>query len=233
MSFNSIKNNMANSIFQTKQQNFVNINSANNENHENHENHRINESNANEFRPGSLYLIIGPMYSGKTTNILDLYKKYTFLEKETLVINYAEDTRYHSSMLSTHDKNMIPCTNLLELSELTKPEFTNKYEIILINEGQFFPDLKSTVIELVEKYNKTVYVTGLDGDFKRNPFPQMVELIPLCDDIIKTKSFCKKCKNGNLALFSHRITSETAIKVIGSDNYIPLCRKCYIDLNKK
>ena len=99
-------------------------------------------------------------------------------------------------------------------------------KIILINEGQFFPDLYDTVIKMI-KDNKKVYIAGLDGDFQRKKFGQMLDLIPLCDTITKLTSLCNICKNGNLGIFSKRITNEIEQTVIGSNNYIPVCRTCY------
>ena len=182
-------------------------------------------------KTGSLTLIIGPMYSGKTSSILDLYRKYGFSKINTLVVNFEEDKRYHESMMSTHDKNMIPCVNVIKLKDIMTPENISNNEVFLINEGQFFDDLHECVIELVEKYNKTIYVCGLDGDFKRNGFEQIISLIPLADEVIKKYSICKGCEDGTRALFSHRITNEQEVKVIGADNYIPLCRKCYLQHN--
>lgn len=185
----------------------------------------------NMGKTGTLSLIIGPMYSGKTSTILDLYRKYGFSKISTMVINYAEDTRYHDTKLSTHDKIMIPCVNTMKIRDIMTDDVLEDYDVFLINEGQFFPDLKICVMELVETYNKTVYVCGLDGDFKRNPFNQIVDLIPLCDEVVKKYSICKGCENGTRALFSHRTSNEKTVKVIGSSNYIPLCRKCYLGHN--
>ena len=182
-------------------------------------------------KTGSLTLIIGPMYSGKTSSILDLYRKYGFSKINTLVVNFEEDKRYHESMMSTHDKTMIPCINVLNIRDIMTPENISNNQVFLINEGQFFNDLHECVIELVETHNKTVYVCGLDGDFKRNGFEQIISLIPLADEIVKKYSICKGCEDGTRALFSHRITNETEVKVIGSDNYIPLCRTCYLRYN--
>ena len=150
---------------------------------------------------------------------------------KTFVINYAEDTRYHDTMLSTHDSIMIPCKNIFKIKDIMTDDIISNNEVFLINEGQFFDDLKDNVMLLVEKYKKNVYVCGLDGDFKRNGFEQIISLIPLADDIIKKYSICKSCSNGTRALFSHRISNEEQVKVIGAENYIPLCRKCYINYN--
>jgi thymidine kinase len=181
---------------------------------------------------GYLELIAGPMYSGKTSKLLDIYKKYNFCGMKTLVINYAEDTRYSPDMLSTHERIMIPCvrgSSLNEVAELTDGSPTEEFmkaSIILINEGQFFKDIVPWVTSAVEKHNKTVYVCGLDGDFQRNRFGDWLDLVPLCDKITKLHSFCSVCKR-KPAIFSYRVSDETTQKLIGSDSYIPLCRFCY------
>jgi len=187
---------------------------------------------------GYLGLFIGPMYSGKTSKLIELYKQFSFCGVNTMTINYAEDTRYSDSMLSTHDMNMIPCIMATTLSEVAnivgqkredveKDNEFNNARIILINEGQFFKDIVEWVTKAVCEYNKCVYICGLDGDFKRQLFGNWLDLIPLCDTVKKLHSFCNGCKKRQ-ALFSHRISSEKEQKVIGSDaKYVPLCRKCY------
>ena len=77
------------------------------------------------------------------------------------------------------------------------------------------------------EYNKKVYVCGLDGDFKRQKFGQILDLIPLCDKVTKLTSLCSICKNGTPGIFSKRISSEEEQTLVGSDNYIPVCRTCY------
>ena len=77
------------------------------------------------------------------------------------------------------------------------------------------------------KYNKKVYICGLDGDFERKKFGQILDLIPMCDKVTKLTSLCSQCKDGTPGIFSMRLTNETAQTVVGSDNYIPVCRKCY------
>ena len=84
---------------------------------------------------------------------------------------------------------------------------------------------------MVENHNKIVYICGLDGDFKREKFGEILDLIPYCDKVTKLNSFCSKCRNGKKGLFSCRVSKETEQVVIGSDNYKPLCRKCYLSLS--
>ena len=174
---------------------------------------------------GYLELILGPMFSGKTTRLVQHYKKYTYIGRKVFVINYAEDVRYDNVLLSTHDKIMIPCKFASTISEMESDIKEN--DIILINEGQFFSDIYESVLYMVENLGKTVIICGLDGDFKRNRFGRLLDLIPYCDEVTKFTSLCAICKNGKPGIFSHRISNETSQVVIGSDNYQPLCRKCY------
>ena len=180
--------------------------------------------------PAYLELILGPMFSGKTTKLLEIYKQNVFCQIETVVINHAADTRYHESMLSTHDKRMIPCIQLNKFSDLddSQKKMVDGSQVILINEGQFFEDLIEFVKEMLQ-FSKTIYIAGLDGDFQRKKFGQLLDLIPLCDKVTKLNSLCSRCKNGTPGIFSMRLTSEKQQTLVGSENYIPVCRICYQD----
>ena len=183
----------------------------------------------NNIEDGYLELWTGPMYSGKTSKILELYKQFTFCGISNCVINYEEDNRYcDASFMSTHDKIMIPCVKGLSILKIleTNKEKVNESEVILINEGQFFKDI-DTVIHLVEDLHKRVYICGLDGDFKKNKIGSLLDLIPHCDNVYKLKSLCSECRDGKSGLFSYRITDETDQVVIGVENYKPVCRACF------
>ena len=179
---------------------------------------------------GYLEIFIGPMFSGKTSKIIDLYKQYSFCNIPLAVINHSSDTRYDDTMLSTHDKIMIPCIQTETLTRVTNE--IAKVDVILINEGQFFEDLYDFVVDML-KMNKKIYVSGLDGDFKRTKFGKILDLIPLCDKVTKMTSLCSLCKNGTPGLFSMRLTNEKEQMLIGSSNYIPVCRYCYEENEKK
>jgi thymidine kinase len=184
---------------------------------------------------GYLGIYLGPMFSGKTTKLIQLYKTRKYIGKNIVVLNYINDKRYHDKMLSTHDRIMIPCILIEDLKDVWKNQNNEHYEkihnadTILINEGQFFKNLFEIVLEMVEKEKKEIHICGLDGDFKRNIFGELLKLIPYCDCVEKLTSLCALCKDGTPGLFSHRITKEDEQIVVGSDNYIPLCRKCYMN----
>ena len=96
---------------------------------------------------GFLKLIIGPMYSGKTTKIIEVYN--IIKKNNPIVINYYQDKRYDPKLLSSHDKIKIPCIQLENISQIFANEKINDTEFVLINEGQFFTDLKDSVTKLV------------------------------------------------------------------------------------
>jgi thymidine kinase len=180
-----------------------------------------------------LELIIGPMFSGKTSKLLDIYKECNFCNIKCVIINHSLDTRYTDTMVSTHDSNMAPCIFTDQLSKIWDfeqnifNEELEKADVILINEGQFFDNLYTVVYNMLSQ-QKIIYICGLDGDFERKKFGCILDLIPICDKVTKLNSLCSKCKDGTPGIFSMRITNETEQTLIGSDNYIPVCRKCYV-----
>ena len=177
---------------------------------------------------GMLHMFVGPMYSGKTSKLHELYKQFMFCGVPTQVINYIEDTRYTDSPeLATHDMAMIPCTMASAMSEIALSSGPDSTQVYLINEGQFFADIAQWTKTAVSRpYNKKVYICGLDGDFERNVFGDWLSLIAYSDSVTKLRSICCDCRKSD-AIFSYRLTDQKEQKVIGSSSYIPLCRHCY------
>lgn len=194
---------------------------------------------------GYLEIILGPMFSGKTSRLIEIYNKCKISNIDCVIINHSSDDRFtNKENLISHDGKEVPCIlsdNIFKIIEEIQLDFKEQSEyssavknakVILINEGQFFDDIKESVLLLVEQLKKYVYVCGLDGDFKRNTFGNLLSLIPYCDNVTKLPSLCKLCQNGKIALFSHRITNSLSQKLVGdTDLYIPLCRKCYLEKN--
>jgi thymidine kinase len=156
-----------------------------------------------------------------------------------LYINNSLDDRSDSD-ISTHNPlinkeynfeniKTIKTDNLYKIDN----NFLNDFMVIAIDEAQFFIGLKNFVLDLVEKKGKRVIVAGLNGDFNREIFGEITSLISYCDRITKLSSFCKTCASNKKikdAHFSHRINKNKEKICIGSsDQYIPLCRECYIN----
>lgn len=181
-------------------------------------------------------LILGPMFAGKTSHLINIYNYCIKAGFKALVLNHSLDTRYGTNVLSTHDKISVPCIQVTMLSEIfeTNLKAFNEADVILINEGQFFEDLVTFCIYCTEhiKKPKQIHVAGLDGDFERKKFGKILELIPYCNSVTKLTPICRNCNNGISALFTHRISSESEQTCIGTNNYISLCRDCYISKTK-
>ena len=181
---------------------------------------------------GYLKIILGPMTSGKTTELIKEYNRHVAGGFNCCFINHSTDDRYGSgnSKTSTHNKSVVTNTfscEKLDYLMLDEPERIDPFDVFFINEGQFFSDLKFYVDYLVNRKNKKVYVCGLDGDFRREKFGTLLDIIPICDDIIKLKALCIKCKKSE-AIFTHRLTNEKEQTIVGgSESYCALCRSCY------
>jgi thymidine kinase len=173
---------------------------------------------------GYLDLILGPMFSGKTSYLIEQYHIH-FMSSRLLVINHKSDNRYTTkSEMVSHNNISIPCTLISSFSELTLD--MNHYDRILINEGQLFPDLYEFVMKQVYENKKYIYIAGLDGDYKRNPIGQIHQLISHADSILKLQGKCAIC-NKKPSIFTLRITDNKEQILIGTDQYKPVCRTCF------
>lgn len=185
-----------------------------------------------ENESGYLELIIGPMFAGKSTELMRVINMYKILNKNILIINHSLNSRYEcdNSVIVTHDQKKIKnCHVCNELSSITDT-FINDFDVVIIEELQFFNDAFENVIRYVDKLKKHVIVASLDGDFNREPFGDVLKLIPHCDNIKKLKALCKKCNNGNEALFSKRIVNNGDKTLIGAGEcYEAVCRFHYFN----
>jgi thymidine kinase len=176
----------------------------------------------------SLDITLGPMFSGKTTELNRKAKRFRIISNNVLVINHSSDNRYGSASDTLSHDNCFSCpsvpTNRLE-SLYKNPMFTNaKY--VLINEAQFFPDLYDFCKKAVDTFGKHVSVFGLDGDFQRKPFGEILKIIPLANSVTKLTALCKVCGDGTPGLFTKRTTNQCEqVLVGGAECYQAVCRR--------
>jgi thymidine kinase len=179
---------------------------------------------------GYLELIIGPMYAGKSTELIRIINRYKCLNKNIIIINHTLNNRYGSDGITTHNKekieNCISISNLRDIQE----NLIAKCDVIIIEELQFFADAYATIIDWCDIKGKTVIAAGLDGDFLRNPFGDVLRLIPHAEKVTKLSALCKKCGDGTVACFSKRTVNNDKKTLIGSDEfYEAVCRKHYLE----
>ncbi|GIX78626.1 thymidine kinase, cytosolic [Caerostris extrusa] len=139
---------------------------------------------------GHVQVIFGPMFSGKTTELIRRLKKYQIANHKCLIIKYPHDTRYSEKEISTHDKQTLDAVSVGILSDLKNQ--TEHYSVIGIDEGQFFSDIVSFSEEMANN-GKIVIVAALDGTYQRKGFSNILQLIPLAENVIKLTSVCMLC----------------------------------------
>eukprot|EP00055_Hartaetosiga_balthica_P007150 m.24196 g.24196 ORF g.24196 m.24196 type:complete len:231 (-) comp5628_c0_seq1:360-1052(-) len=172
---------------------------------------------------GSIHLIFGPMFSGKSTELIRRMKRYSIADHDCVVIKYSKDTRYGDGV-RTHDSQHLSAVACSKLEEIM--DSLDDIDVIGIDEGQFFPDVVS-FSETMANLGKHVIIAALDGTFQRKPFNNILELVPLAEKVVKLNAVCMQCKNEEAA-FSKRIGAETEVEVIGgTDKYLAVCRECY------
>jgi thymidine kinase len=174
-------------------------------------------------------IIIGCMFSGKSTELIRRISRYEAIGYKVLVINHELDTRTDYAIQTHSDIRY----SAIKSSRLMTPIFINSNEfndakVIGIDEAQFFPDLREFAL-FCEAHDKILIMSGLSGDFMRRPFGHILECIPLCDDVCLLSAMDMRDNDGSSAIFSKRISSTTELTDIGaSDKYIAVSRKNYL-----
>ena len=181
---------------------------------------------------GELNLVIGPMFSGKSTELLRIYNKYKRNYK-IIVINHKKDTRYGENTVNTHNNDSIVSINVNNLENINIIKKINSFDIILIDEGQFFDDLYIFCKNIVDNFKKIIYIFGLSGDTNREKFGQILDIIPICDNITHLKSICNICSHINAPFTLRKTNNKDQLLVGGSDEYMAVCRVCWLSNNKR
>ena len=177
----------------------------------------------------SIDIITGPMFSGKTTELVRRLTIFAEARMRVLYVTSTLDTRqFISHNKSVTASNMAVATTDLLANIL---DIAITYDVIGIDEAQFFDDLLEISVELAEKHSRKVIIAGLNSDFRREKFGKICDLVPVCDNITKLYPFCDTCAREKIltpALFSKRTTKSCdKISIGASDSYIPVCRSCY------
>lgn len=172
---------------------------------------------------GKITLVTGSMFSGKSSELLRQIKRFEQARKRCLLLKYCHDTRYSKDCVSTHDKQMMFATSCSRLEEVG--DLWRRYDVIGIDEGQFFPDLMSFA-EAAANAGKTVVIAALDGTFQRKPFGDVCNMLPLTEEFQKLSAVCHTC--GSDAPFSKRLSADLRVELIGGEDlYVPMCRACF------
>jgi thymidine kinase len=178
---------------------------------------------------GRIELIIGCMYSGKTTDFMRRVMMYKTLNRKMIIITHSSDTRYtDAGYIANHNYEKMKAKHTTKLFDLSNNNEYVEASVVFIEEAQFFPDLFEFVLNAANNDDKTVIISGLDGDFQLAPFEQVVKLIPHAESVTKLTALCKRCGDGTPACFSKRLVKCTERELVGSEGvYTAVCRKHY------
>jgi thymidine kinase len=189
------------------------------------------ENNVNQqSKLGWIEVICGSMFSGKTEELIRRLKRVEFANQKAIIFKPITDVRYSKSKVVSHDSNeieSIPVKSSSDIENLSK-----EVDVVALDEAQFFDDDIVRVCNNLANSGKRVIVAGLDMDFEGNPFGPMPNLMAVAEFVTKVHAICTQ--TGNLANFSHRISKNKDLVLLGErEEYEPLSRNAFNEKLKK
>ncbi|HLG78352.1 MAG TPA: thymidine kinase [Ktedonobacteraceae bacterium] len=182
-------------------------------------------------QPGSITVICGCMFSGKTDELIRLVRRALYARKRVQVFKTALDTRTDNTVISTHDGvrfQAIAVPDARTLETLLDP----RVHVVGIEEVQFFDEAIVPLCQRLADRGIDVVVAGLDQDFRGMPFGVMPTLLALAENVIKLHAICKVC--GGEATRTQRLVNgrpaswnEPTILIGAEETYEARCRRCH------
>ena len=175
-------------------------------------------------KAGSIEVICGSMFSGKTEELIRRMKRAQFAKQKVEIYKPCIDVRYSEDEVVSHDSHSIPSTPIDSPASMLL--LSSDVEVVGIDEAQFFDDTIIEVVQTLANRGVRVIIAGLDTDFMGKPFGPMPALMAVAEEVQKVHAICVKC--GSPANHSHRLSENDQLVVLGeTDIYEPLCRHCY------
>lgn len=183
-------------------------------------------------KPGWIEVVCGPMFAGKTEELIRRVKRMDFAKKKYIIFKPVIDDRYSISEVVSHSQRKVQAINISNSKEMAA-YITEDIEAVLIDEVQFFDEAVLEVCRTLANQGLRVICAGLDCDFRGNPFPIVANLLAMAEQITKLTAICVCC--GNEATMTQRIINglparyqDPTILVGEKESYEPGCRKCHV-----
>lgn len=177
-----------------------------------------------EIKINKLIVNTGSMFSGKSRELQRQGERHTIAGHKVAYITPSMDKRYGEGVVSTHKGTKVPAIPV-DINVSILGSIPDGTQVVCIDEVQFFKGEILTDILLLLEEGVTVYVSGLDMDFRGEPFPTTMQLMAHADEVHKYHAVCEGC--GEDAIYSVRTSDGTDVVELGEkDKYVPLCRKC-------
>ena len=180
---------------------------------------------------GQIEIICGPMFAGKTEELIRRANRLEYAKKKYLVFKPTIDDRYSTTEIVSHSKYRKNSISV-KRSEQILGYITDEIKAVIIDEVQFFDENIINVAEYLADKGLRVICGGLDCDFKGNPFPIVANLLARAESVTKLNAICNVC--GNPATRTQRIIDgqpayedDPIILVGATEAYEPRCRCCH------
>ena len=188
------------------------------------------EKSNNGERSGWIEVICGSMFSGKTEELIRRLKRARIAQQKVEIFKPSVDTRYDEEDVVSHDENSVRSTPVQSSSQILL--MANDFDVVGIDEAQFFDDELSAVCNTLANNGIRVIVAGLDMDYLGKPFGPIPALLATAEFVTKVHAICPYC--GDLANYTHRTVAQEGLVMLGeAESYEPLCRKHYLEFRKK
>ena len=185
---------------------------------------------AGEHTSGSIEVICGCMFSGKTEELIRRLRRATIAKQNVEIFKPAIDTRYDGDDVVSHNKTSIRSTPVQFASDILL--LAGDSDVIGIDEAQFFDDQIVDVCRKLANSGKRVIVAGLDMDAYGKPFGPMPYLLAIAEFVTKLHAIC--AISGSLASFSYKLTeSEKTVELGETDIYEARNRKYFYEGQKE
>ena len=185
------------------------------------------ESNNNS---GYIEVVCGSMFSGKTEELIRRINRVKIAGQPYRVFKPKVDNRYSDTKVVSHSNSEINSVVVNASHEILV--LAEGYDVIGVDEVQFFDDDIVDVCTHLANSGKRVIVAGLDMDYSGKPFGPMAGLLSVAEYVTKVKAICMDCSA--LSNFSYRLGESEEVVMLGEKKeYIPLCRKCFNKRNNE
>lgn len=185
-------------------------------------------------KPGWIEVICGPMFAGKTEELIRRVRRMDFAKKNYVIFKPTIDDRYSLTDVVSHNQKKVRAISISKSFEI-EPYITEQIEAVIIDEVQFLDESIVETCRTLANHGMRVIVAGLDCDFRGNPFPNVANLLAMAESITKLTAICVTC--GDDATKTQRIIngkpakySDPTILVGEKESYEPRCRKCHVVL---
>ena len=174
---------------------------------------------------GWIEVIAGPMFSGKSEELIRRVTRYHLARIPTQTFKPALDTRYAETEVVSHSRLSTEAQPVTDSAELLRA-VEDRTIVVGIDEGQFFDDGLVEVAEILAGAGKNLIIAGLDLDYLGRPFEPIPALMLRAEYVTKSLAVCHRC--GGPGLFTQRVVQSDELVVLGAtDAYEARCRRCY------